>query len=1101
MTLSQEKSLSKNIEQDDLLYRITNCIRRSLEFKETLRKISAEIRFFLAIDRVMVYQFHSDGSGKVVAESINDDILPSLLGLNFPADDIPAHAREMFVKSRVRSVVNVETGEIGKSPVYQTETGEIISEDISYRNVDPCHIEYLTAMGVKSSLVTPIFHQEQLWGLLVAHHSESYSVSEPQLKAVQIVVDQLSLAIAQNTLLIQAREQAKREAIVSSITTLLHSVKDIPLQAALEKAVAAFEGCGGRLCIKNQDSKSFAECLKNGRKSIKVYSDGKQPVIPDLSKYSLMEQYSIWEEYYKSNKYNVWVISDIYQIPGLRNLQPAFQATKIRSILMIPLEHHQELLGYLSIFREEIDTQTLWAGEFDSDERQNYPRKSFEAWRESKTAQARQWIKEEIELAGKLGTQFSTAIYQYDLHQQLQAFNNNLETQVKQRTEALQQSAKQGKILFEVVTKIRESLDLDVIFKTTTQQVCQSLQADRVAVYRFNPDWSGEFIAEFVGEDWVKLVDSDIVKLWKDTYIQETQGGRCRFNQSIAVDDIYQAGYSDCHIELLEQFQAKAYAVAPIFRGEKLWGLLAAYQNSTTRHWKSSEIGLLCQTAIQFGIAIQQAELLNQTKQQAVSLQKATEQQQLLFNLVAKMRKSLDLGTIFQITTKELRSILNADRVGIYRFIPGSQFNDGEFIAEDVLPGFPSALAARIHDHCFGENYAHKYLQGRVNVVDDIYNGGLSECHISILEPFQVKANIIAPVIKGEKIWGLLCIHQCDKPRNWKTSEVQFVTQVGIQLSIALEQADLLAQSRLQTEEIKTTLINLRKAQTQLIQSEKMSSLGQLVAGIAHEINNPVNFIYGNINHIHQYAEDLLRILKIYQQTSSSDRCEIEERAEEIDLEFLVDDLPKILSSMKIGASRIREIVLSLRNFSRLDEADLKSADIHQGIESTLLILQYRLKAKPDSPAIEVIKDYGNLPEVECYAGQLNQVLMNVFSNAIDALEEGVIKAFWQIETDNNQSSIPKIKISTQISKDNDRVVIRIADNGLGMTEKVIKRMFDPFFTTKPVGKGTGLGLSISYQIIVEKHDGILNCKSLPGKGTEFSIEIPIKKSKLIGNW
>ena len=436
MTLSQEKTLLNNIEQDDLLYRITNCIRSSLELTETFGIMAKEVRLFFAIDRVMIYQFNPDGSGQVVAESINNHILPSLLGLYFPADDIPAHAREMFVKSRGRSIVNVETGEIGKSPVYETETGEIISEDISYRNVDPCHIEYLTAMGVKSSLVTPIFHEEQLWGLLVAHHSESYSVSEPQLKAVQIVVDQLSLANAQNTLLNQARSQAKREAIVSSIGTLLHSVKDIPLQAALEKTVAAFEGCGGRLCIKNQDSKSFAECLKNGKKSIKVYSDGKQPVIPDLSKYSLMEECSFWEEYYNTNKYNVLEISDIHQIPDLRNLQPAFQTAKIRSILMIPLEYHQQLLGYLSIFREEIDTETLWAGQFDSDERQNYPRKSFEAWRESKTAQARQWIKEEIELAEKFAIQFSTAIYQYNLHQQLQAFNTNFETLVKQRTEA-----------------------------------------------------------------------------------------------------------------------------------------------------------------------------------------------------------------------------------------------------------------------------------------------------------------------------------------------------------------------------------------------------------------------------------------------------------------------------------------------------------------------------------------------------------------------------------------------------------------------------------------------------------------------------------------
>ena len=200
-----------------------------------------------------------------------------------------------------------------------------------------------------------------------------------------------------------------------------------------------------------------------------------------------------------------------------------------------------------------------------------------------------------------------------------------------------------------------------------------------------------------------------------------------------------------------------------------------------------------------------------------------------------------------------------------------------------------------------------------------------------------------------------------------------------------------------------------------------------------------------------------------------------------------------MLSSMKVGATSISEIVLSLRNFSRLDEADLKDVDIHEGIESTLLILQHRLKPKPDSPGIEVIKQYGNLPKITCYVGQLNQVLMNLISNAIDVLEEGVSNSFWELETENNHSPTPKIRNSTEVSKDNNKIMIRIADNGLGMTEEVMKRMFDPFFTTKPVGKGTGLGLSISYQIIVDKHNGIFNCKSLPNKGTELLIEIPVK--------
>jgi hypothetical protein len=272
-----------------------------------------------------------------------------------------------------------------------------------------------------------------------------------------------------------------------------------------------------------------------------------------------------------------------------------------------------------------------------------------------------------------------------------------------------------------------------------------------------------------------------------------------------------------------------------------------------------------------------------------------------------------------------------------------------------------------------------------------------------------------------------------------------------------------------------------------------MSSLGQLVAGVAHEINNPVNFISGNLIHINEYAEDLLNMLDIYQQKYPEPCEEIIELAAELDLEFLLEDLPKTLSSMKIGVDRIRQIVLSLRNFSRLDEAEMKEVNIHEGIDSTLLILQHRLKARPESPGIEVIKEYGDLPLVECFAGQLNQVFMNVLSNAIDALEI-YIKHTAESPKENPKSG--KITISTTVGVMNDNeksAVIQIRDNGPGMPETIRQRIFDPFFTTKPIGKGTGLGLSISYQIVVEKHSGIFKCDSQLDVGTQFWIEIPIK--------
>jgi signal transduction histidine kinase len=305
------------------------------------------------------------------------------------------------------------------------------------------------------------------------------------------------------------------------------------------------------------------------------------------------------------------------------------------------------------------------------------------------------------------------------------------------------------------------------------------------------------------------------------------------------------------------------------------------------------------------------------------------------------------------------------------------------------------------------------------------------------------------------------------------------------------------AQLRQQAQELEAAMRSLQQTQFQLIQSEKMSSLGQLVAGVAHEINNPVNFIYGNLSHATQYIQDLLELIDLYQTHFNQDVPEIEDKIEDIDLEFLVSDLPKMIASMQIGADRIRSIVLSLRNFSRLDEADRKRVDIHEGLDSTLLILQHRFKGHPGRREIAIIKEYGNLPKVDCYVGPLNQVFMNIITNAIDALDMGHSnkersngKTLSKSPLSSIPSTSPTIRIRTQVDE-GDRITISIADNGPGMTETVRRRLFEPFFTTKPVGSATGLGLSISYQIVVEKHKGQLHCYSTPGHGTEFLIEIP----------
>jgi PAS domain S-box-containing protein len=555
-----------------------------------------------------------------------------------------------------------------------------------------------------------------------------------------------------------------------------------------------------------------------------------------------------------------------------------------------------------------------------------------------------------------------------------------------------------------------------------------------------------------------------------------------------------------------------------------------------------------CKAIVSIFAARATAELQRQRTETALRKSEAkfraiAQREALLNRLASQIRASLELNYILETAVQEIRNLFQIARCAFFWYRQNTELPYWECVYEAKNSTLPSLLKAQA-THVEVELIATKTLNREIIRIDDVNqeSDGIAQ---QFLHDFGFTAFMSLPVHTQSGEIGAFSCGYCSGVRPWLDNEVELLQAVTDQLAIAIDQAKLYTQSRIaaqtaqeKAQQLQEALLELQQTQAQLIQTEKMSSLGQLVAGIAHEINNPVNFIYGNISHASEHVRDLLHLVELYQRYCPP-IPEIKQEIHTIDLDFLSQDLPKILDSMNMGAERIRQIVMSLRNFSRLDEDGMKRVDIHEGIDSTLLLLQSRLKARLERPEIQVIQEYGNLPQIVCHAGQMNQVFMNILSNAIDALEESIVNnpTLWTMECGPLRGEAPtslrpvahgepppcggslrwqewrgnpllyetlcegagslltkpQIRIRTLVQEEK-YVVISIADNGLGMTEEVCNRLFDPFFTTKPVGKGTGMGLSISYQIVVKNHRGHLQCISAPGEGAEFIITIPLQQ-------
>ena len=689
------------------------------------------------------------------------------------------------------------------------------------------------------------------------------------------------------------------------------------------------------------------------------------------------------------------------------------------------------------------------------------------------------------------------------------------------------------------VSKIQSAKNLKDLCQVTVEEVRQISGFDRVMVYQFDPEGNGAVIAEDKAEKLSPFLglnypSSDIPKQARQLYslnwlrlipdinyqpVPIVSGKHDVTTQPRDLSFSVLRSVSPIHIEYLQNMGVAASMSISLIKDKELWGLIACH--NYTPKYLNYELRAAC-------------EFIGQVMSLELQSKEGNEDYDYKLHL-----KSLQTKIFEDISTSE----------NLSQVLVKCQHN--------LLEAVNAQGAAIVFgDNCYRvgqtpEGESLKYLTQWVqkHLKQEIfYTDSLAKCYPEA-EEFKDTASgclaiAISPTQKIYVLWFrpevIKTVNWAGNPNKplqtdedgnyrlsprksfelwkenvrykslpWKQCEIDAALELRkAMINIVLCQIDKLeklnraleesvAREREKTAHLKTAMSELKRAQTQLVQSERMSSLGQLVSAVAYEVTNPINFIHGNLIYANEYSQKMIDLLQLYEQHYPSASPEIQAQIEAVELEFIVEDLPKLLGSMKVGANRIREIVQSLRNFSRIDEADIKPVDIHDGLDSALLILSNRLKPKPDRPAIHLIKEYGSLPLVECYAVQINQVFMNVLTNAIDALEDAFVNNNLSSHGGDKEEPVKcgQIRIVTEICPGEKAVAVRIEDNGCGMTQTVRQKIFEPFFTTKPMGKGAGIGLPISHEIVVEQHGGKLTCISAPREGTELIIEIPLNQT------
>jgi len=1012
--LEQERARLLSQHQEEVRQQVqkqTFSLKARMSYQQVLLTIATQIRSSLSLQHIL------DTTVKLIREHLDCDRV-SIWRFD---DQWCSTAVAEAIKPGVSSLVTLLGDQIydecfpgNLSAVYYAGQVQVV-QDIYAEEMSDCHRSMLERLQTRSKILVPISTDDRLWGLLNATESETARDWQPEdVSLLQELSLQIAIAIQQATAYDQLQTELKERKQV---------------EAQLREAQA-------QLADLNQ---SLEQRVEDRTAELREREKQLQRLMNRLSLAARAGQLGIWEWDIPNNQV-VWD-ERTFQIYGLEG------------------EQAQNPVNY-----------EFWLSCLHPDDR--------ERCHEQLNAVLQSTSPYEVEFQvmrpdGDIRfVQSHMVVLQDEQGEPQQLIGLNIDITDSKRIQLkLEQQAKQERLMNTISQRIRSSLELDQVLQTTVDTMQTGLNADRVLVYRIFVDGTGMAIAEAVAPGWDAVLNRKFPAevFPAEGYERYIKGNVFRMRDRLTT------ALPPCLVQFLEDLQVRSKLVVPIIQYETLWGLLIAHQCSAPRTWTEDEVELLRQIASQVSIAIQQSDLYQHLQLELIERQQTTQlirrqakRERLLREISQRIRESFDLHTIFERATHEIRLFLEADRVAIFQFESELNLNDGRFMAESRIPDVSSVLDAAVHDHCFGEHYAPLYQLGQFQATANVHSAGLKNCHLEVLERFEVQANLVMPLLRNENLWGLLCVHQCTSSREWQINEIEFVQQIANQLTIAIQQASLIQQLQRELADRVETEQRLQQANAELERATRLKD--EFLANMSHELRTPLNAILGMTEGLQE---------EIFGKVNDSQRKSLQtiERSGSHLLELIND----ILDLAKIEAGQI--------------ELDRRSTSVNALCQTSLVFIKQqafkkRIHLNLDLPA--------NLPQLEVDERRIRQVLINLLNNAVKFTpESGTITLssrlveFAKIDLESLRIN-PKKRASLQT--ESLWLKVSITDTGIGIESENLKRLFKPFIQIDSAlnrqFSGTGLGLSLVKRII-ELHQGFVFVKSVVGEGSEFGFILP----------